>query len=78
LPFKSDALATAGTGDVLAGLIAGMLAQGLNAYDAAVTGGYIHGLAGSWAARAAGSPRSVIAGDVIEQIGEALNSIEHS
>lgn len=46
LPFKNPALATAGTGDVLAGIIGGFLAQGRNLFDAAVLGGYVHGLAG--------------------------------
>ncbi|MEO5950932.1 MAG: NAD(P)H-hydrate dehydratase, partial [Chloroflexia bacterium] len=45
-PFSNPALATAGTGDVLAGAIAGLLAQGLSAVDAACTGVYLHGLAG--------------------------------
>jgi NAD(P)H-hydrate epimerase len=42
----TPALASGGTGDVLAGLIAGLLAQGLSAYEAAVTGVHLHGLAG--------------------------------
>lgn len=45
-PFVNPALATAGTGDVLAGTIAGLIAQGLNNFDAACCGVYIHGLAG--------------------------------
>lgn len=45
-PFSNPALATAGTGDVLAGMIAGFLGQGLNTFDAACVGIYIHGLAG--------------------------------
>lgn len=45
-PFVNPALATAGTGDVLSGIIAGFLAQGLNTFDAACLGVYIHGLAG--------------------------------
>ena len=45
-PFANPALATAGTGDVLAGMIAGMLAQGLKSFDGACIGVYIHGLAG--------------------------------
>ncbi|OGE65121.1 NAD(P)H-hydrate dehydratase [Candidatus Daviesbacteria bacterium RIFCSPLOWO2_02_FULL_36_7] len=45
-PFANPVLATAGTGDILAGVIAGLLAQGLNAFDAACVGVYIHGLAG--------------------------------
>ncbi len=45
-PFANPILATAGTGDVLAGCIAGFLAQGLKTFDAACVGVYIHGLAG--------------------------------
>lgn len=45
-PFANPALATAGTGDVLAGILAGFLAQGLKPLDAACVGVYIHGLAG--------------------------------
>ncbi len=76
-PFKTDALATAGTGDVLAGLIAGMLAQGLNTFDAAQAAVYVHGLAGIKAAEYFGSKhhpsgRSVLAGDVLDQISEAF------
>jgi NAD(P)H-hydrate epimerase len=75
LPFKTDALATAGTGDVLAGLIAGFRAQGLNALDAALAGGYVHGVAGKHAAEAI-SARSVLAGDVLKAIGQALAAID--
>lgn len=45
-PFSNPALATAGTGDVLAGAIAGMLAQGLAPLQAACAGVYLHGMAG--------------------------------
>lgn len=45
-PFANPVLATAGTGDVLAGVISAMLAQGLHSVDAACVGVYIHGLAG--------------------------------
>lgn len=72
LPFKTSALAHAGTGDVLAGAITGMLAQGLNPYDAAVAAGYLHGLAGEQAALKVGSERSVLAGDVIEALPDAF------
>ena len=46
LPFNNPALAVAGTGDVLAGTIAGISAQGLGPFEAACCGAYLHGLAG--------------------------------
>jgi hydroxyethylthiazole kinase-like uncharacterized protein yjeF len=49
-PTGSPALATAGTGDVLAGLLGSLLAAGLPAVRAAVAAAYVHGLAGRWAA----------------------------
>jgi NAD(P)H-hydrate epimerase len=76
-PFATAALARAGTGDVLAGAIAGLLAQGLAPYDAAVAGAYLHGLAGILAARALGTTASVLASDVLEALPEALAEVEH-
>jgi ADP-dependent NAD(P)H-hydrate dehydratase / NAD(P)H-hydrate epimerase len=76
LPFKTDALATAGTGDVLAGLIVGMLAQRFDAFDAAVAGGYVHGLAGKLAKHRQGSGRSVISGDILGMLADAWRIIE--
>lgn len=75
-PFKTDALSKAGTGDILAGLIVGLLAQGLKPFDAAQVGVYLHGLAGVIAAQHEQSGRSVLAGDVADQIGAAFNAIE--
>jgi hydroxyethylthiazole kinase-like uncharacterized protein yjeF len=46
LPFTNPLLAVAGTGDVLAGVITGLLAQGIPAYQAAICGAYMHGIAG--------------------------------
>ena len=51
MPFANPALATAGSGDVLAGAIVGLRAQGLPAFEAAVCGAYLHGVAGEWPAR---------------------------
>jgi ADP-dependent NAD(P)H-hydrate dehydratase / NAD(P)H-hydrate epimerase len=75
LPFKTDALAKAGTGDILAGLIVGFLAQGVKAWDAAISAGYLHGLAGQIAAEKQSS-RSVLASDVLASIGEAFQQLE--
>lgn len=75
LPFATSALATAGTGDVLAGLIGGFRAQGVPGYEAAVLGGFVHGRAGEVAAELLGSEASVLAGDVISAIPDALESV---
>lgn len=54
IPFANPVLAAAGTGDVLAGAIVGLLAQGLTPFDAAVCGAYLHGLAGEIAGQETG------------------------
>ncbi|HXW59634.1 MAG TPA: NAD(P)H-hydrate dehydratase [Solirubrobacteraceae bacterium] len=64
-PGGSPALATAGTGDVLTGVVAALLAQGLDPFAAAAAGVWLHALAGREAARRAGSAEGVIASDVI-------------
>jgi ADP-dependent NAD(P)H-hydrate dehydratase / NAD(P)H-hydrate epimerase len=66
----SSALATAGTGDVLTGIIATLLSQGLTPVDAARAGAYWHGLAGSHAASV--RSRGVIARDVYESLAAAI------
>lgn len=78
LPFKTDALATAGTGDVLAGLIVGLRAQGSSAFEAAVSSAYLHGVAGELASQHIGSTRAVVASDVRDHIGAALARFEFS
>jgi NAD(P)H-hydrate epimerase len=67
-------MATAGTGDVLTGMIVGLLAQGLPSWEAACAATYLHGYAGDLAAADKGQA-GLIAGDVIEQIPHALNSV---
>jgi len=69
-------MATAGTGDVLTGMLVGLLAQGLAPWDAACAGVYLHGLAGDLAAAQTGMA-GLIAGDVIEQIPHALIDVLH-
>ena len=75
LPFKTAALATAGTGDVLAGVIVSLLAQGVEPYEAAVLGGYLHGSAGKLAGQASANPYSPIASDVLNQLGGVLGAL---
>ena len=69
----SPALATAGTGDVLAGVIGAMLAKGLEPFAAACAGVRLHALAGIRAGAARGVD-SVIASDVVEELGAVLRS----
>jgi hydroxyethylthiazole kinase-like uncharacterized protein yjeF len=70
-PTGNSGLATAGSGDVLTGIIAGLLAQGLSLADAARLGVYIHGLAGDIAADKK-TEYGMIASDVLEAIPEAI------
>ncbi len=77
LPFATDTLATGGTGDVLTGAIAGLMAQGVAPFDAAVAGAYVHGLAGLIAGQQY-TTRSVIAGDVLRALPEALSRIANT
>ena len=67
-------MATGGSGDVLAGVIAGFSAQGLKAPDAAKAGVFVHGLAGDMGS-ALYSQHGLLAGDIARQIGPAINSI---
>ena len=67
LPFANPALAAGGTGDVLTGIIGGLLAQGLNTYDAARLGGFLHGTAADQA-RADHGDAGVVASDLLDRI----------
>jgi len=71
LPFANPALATAGSGDVLAGAIVGLLAQGLDPFKAATCGAYLHALAGEIARNEIGEA-GVVAGDVLARLPAAI------
>lgn len=68
-------MATAGSGDVLTGIITSLLAQNYQPDEAAVIGVFIHGLAGDIALNE-NSPESLIAGDIIKNIGEAYRLLQ--
>jgi NAD(P)H-hydrate epimerase len=73
-PVASSALATAGTGAVLAGMIAGFIAQGLAGYSAAIIGVWLHSQAGILAAEQLGSSAAVTARNVLTAIPIALKT----
>lgn len=73
-PTGNPAMATAGAGDVLTGAVAGLIAQNVEPYMAAVAGAYIHGFAGDLAAEEIGE-RGVIASDIIKRIPRVLEEV---
>jgi len=75
IPIATPALAHAGSGDVLAGVITGLRAQGLNAYDAARLGAWVHAKAGLAAAVVQGSTTAVLAGDVLDAVADVLAAL---
>jgi ADP-dependent NAD(P)H-hydrate dehydratase / NAD(P)H-hydrate epimerase len=72
----SPVLATAGSGDVLTGMIGGLLARGLDPADAAAAGAYLHGLAGLIAGARHGE--GTLAGDLVECIPRAVDQVEQA
>ena len=74
LPFANPGLATAGSGDVLAGAIVGLRGQGMAAFEAAVAGAYLHGLAGELA-RADLGDMGMVAGDLPARLPLALRRV---
>jgi NAD(P)H-hydrate epimerase len=74
LPFANPGLATAGSGDVLAGAVVGLRAQGLDAFEAAAAGAYLHGLAGELARLEVGSV-GIVAGDLAPRFPRALQLV---
>ncbi len=67
-------MATGGSGDVLTGLITGLLAQGMKPLDAAIAGVFLHGVAGDLAAEES-SQEALIAGDLIRFLGKAFRYV---
>jgi ADP-dependent NAD(P)H-hydrate dehydratase / NAD(P)H-hydrate epimerase len=74
-PFASAGLATAGTGDVLAGAIAGFVAQGLQLFDAASCGVYVHGLAGKMVEAEFGNA-GMLASDLLPVLPKAIRQLK--
>ena len=77
LPFANPALAAGGTGDVLTGIIGGLLAQGLVPYDAARLGGFLHGTAAEQV-RAEYGNAGVVASDLLERIPAVMAGLRRT
>ena len=77
LPFANPALAAGGTGDVLTGVIGGLLAQGLTHYDAARLGGFLHGTAAEQV-RSERGDAGVVASDLLDRIPAIMASLRGS
>lgn len=75
IPVATPALARAGTGDVLAGLIVGLRAQGVDAFPAAMAGAWIHAHAGLMAAEILGNTASVLAEDVLDSVIDVITGL---
>lgn len=75
-PYANPLLATAGTGDVLAGAIAGLLAQGMELFEAAACGVYLHALAAEEAGEDLGD-RGMLASDLLPALPRAIRTVLH-
>ncbi len=75
VPTGNPGMATGGTGDVLTGLIAGLLAQGVETVLAAQAGVYLHGLAGDLAAERLGQ-ETMLAGDLLDSVPAAIRQVK--
>lgn len=76
IPIATSALAHAGTGDVLAGMITGLMAQKVDAFKAACLGAYLHGMAGLAAAKAVGNTASILASDLLNYLPGVISRIK--
>ncbi len=75
-PFANPGLASAGTGDVLAGVIAGLVAQGLTPFDAASLGVYLHGRAGEIVKERLGDT-GMIASDLLPELPVTIKQLKN-
>jgi NAD(P)H-hydrate epimerase len=75
-PTGNSGMATAGSGDVLTGILTSLLGQGYDPFDAARIGVYLHGRAGDIAS-VEGGEEGLIAGDIIEHLGRAFQSVRY-
>ncbi len=73
-PTGNAGMATAGSGDVLTGIITGLLAQQYDPFAACILGVYLHGLAGDIAAERC-SPEAMLAGDITAHLGDAFKAL---
>ncbi|MEX1252938.1 MAG: NAD(P)H-hydrate dehydratase [Dehalococcoidia bacterium] len=73
-PYANPALASAGTGDVLAGAIAGLMAQGLSPFEAACCGAYLHAAAAE-GLRAVSGDAGLLAGDLLPELPRTLREL---
>ncbi|MDP7236665.1 MAG: NAD(P)H-hydrate dehydratase, partial [Candidatus Latescibacteria bacterium] len=76
-PTGNPGMATAGSGDVLTGILSALISQGLPVWDAARLGVYLHGLAGDLGAKAMGQ-HSLIAGDLIDHLPGAFLQVRQT
>jgi NAD(P)H-hydrate epimerase len=77
-PISTSALATAGSGDVLSGIIGGFLAQGSSISGAGITGVWLHAQAGLLSSEAIGVEQSVTAMDLLDYIGGAIFNLKEA
>lgn len=74
-PFANPGLATAGTGDVLSGIIAGLVAQNMPLFEAAACGVYLHAKAGEMVTEELGNA-GVIAGDLLDRLPRTIKKLK--
>lgn len=74
-PTGNPGMATAGSGDILTGIIAGLMAQGYRTLDSVLAGTYLHGFAGDLAEEKVGQ-KGMIASDILNELPKAVKSLE--